>query len=83
VPADVAAGEEISFTIEGVLTIRDVAQPARFDVVATAVSETEVRGTAVTTIDREAYGLHIPSVPMVANVEEEVELYIDFAAYAE
>ena len=31
---------------------------------------------------REDYGLVIPQVPNVANVEEEVELYIDFTANA-
>lgn len=79
-PNATGIGEEVAFTVDGDLTIRDVTQPATFDVVATAVSESEVRGTAVTTIDREAFGLRIPSVPMVANVEEEVELYIEFVA---
>ncbi len=81
-PDAAGIGEEVAFTIDGNLTIRDVTQPVTFDVVATAVSETDLRGTAVATISREAYGLRIPSVPLVANVEEEVKLTIDFVAHA-
>lgn len=81
-PDSAAIGDAISFTIEGELTIRDTTVPASFDVTATAVSDTQLSGTASTTINREAFGLTIPSVPNVANVEEEVELYINFVANA-
>lgn len=81
-PGSAAVGEEISFTIEGDLTIRDITQPVIFDVTATAVSADQLTGTASTVIARDDYGLTIPSVPNVANVEEEVELYIDFVANA-
>jgi hypothetical protein len=33
-------------------------------------------------VDRTLYGMEIPDAPGVANVEEEVELYIDFVATA-
>ena len=46
------------------------------------MSETQVAGTASTLVNRVDYDLIIPSVPNVANVEEEVELYIDFVANA-
>lgn len=81
-PDSAAVGEAISFTIVGDLTIRDLTTEVVFEVEATAVSETQLSGTASTTVLREAYGLVIPSVPSVANVEEEVELYIDFVANA-
>lgn len=79
-PATVATGEEISFTIDGELTIRDMTQPVTFDVVATPVSAEELAGMASTTVSREAFGLRIPEVPSVANVEDEVDLFIDFVA---
>ena len=79
-PASIAAGEEVAFTIDGELTIRDVTQPVTFNVVATPVSAEELVGTAGTTVSREAFGLRIPEVPSVANVEDEVDLYIDFVA---
>ncbi len=81
-PASATIGEAISFSIVGDLTIRDITMPATFNVEATAVSETQITGTATTVINRTDYDLQIPSVPSVANVEEEVELYIDFTANA-
>ena len=81
-PASATVGETISFTLVGDLTIRDITLPATFNVEATAVSETQITGTATAVINRTDYDLQIPSVPNVANVEEEVELYIDFTANA-
>jgi polyisoprenoid-binding protein YceI len=81
-PESAAIGDTITFTIDGDLTIRDVTTPVTFSVEATAASDSQIIGTASTIITRDAYGLTIPSVPSVANVEQEVELYIDFAANA-
>ena len=81
-PASAAVGETVNFTIEGNLTIRDITNRVTFAVQATAVSLTQITGTASTIIPRDAYGLTIPSVPNVANVEEEVELIIAFVAEA-
>lgn len=81
-PDSVAVGETVQFTINGDLTIRDITQPVTFDVEATLVSPDQITGTAGTVIMREDFGLSIPSVPNVANVEEEVELYITFTANA-
>jgi predicted lipoprotein with Yx(FWY)xxD motif len=81
-PESVGVGETVAFTITGELAIRDVTNEAIFDVEATAVSADELSGTASTVIQRADYGLIIPSVPNVANVEEEVELTIDFIARA-
>jgi polyisoprenoid-binding protein YceI len=79
-PNRVAVGESVTFTIVGDLTIRDVTRPATFTVTATLVSGTQLAGTASTTILRGDYDLQIPSVPHVANVEEEVGLSIEFVA---
>ena len=81
-PASAAAAEEISFTIDGDLTIRDVTAPVTFTVTATAVSTTQISGTATATVLRDTYGLNIPEVPNVANVENEVDLIITFVANA-
>ena len=81
-PASAAVGQEINFTVEGELTIRDITQPVTFHVVAVAQSETELTGSATTTIERSAYNLIIPQVPQVANVEEAVDLTITFTARA-
>lgn len=81
-PASATVGETISFSLVGDLTIRDITVPATFAVEATAVSETQIAGTATAVVNRADFGLQIPSVPSVANVEEQVELYIDFTANA-
>jgi polyisoprenoid-binding protein YceI len=81
-PDRVAVGETVTFTIVGDLTIRDVTRPATFTVTATLVSATELAGSADTTVLRGDYGLQIPSVPHVANVEDEVGLSIEFVAEA-
>lgn len=77
-----APGDSLQFSVDGELTIRDITQPVTFAVTATAVSEAQLQGTASAVIQRADYNLVIPSVPSVADVEEEVELYIDFVANA-
>jgi len=75
-----APGEDVTFQVVGDLTIRDITMPVTFMVVARVDTENRISGTASTTINRTDYNLNIPSVPNVANVEEQVELYIDFVA---
>ena len=77
-----AVGDTIEFTMDGDLTIRDITQPVTFNVTATVASDSRLEGTASTVVQRADYNLVIPEVPNVANVEEEVELYIDFVANA-
>ena len=79
-PDSVAAGDTIEFTIDGDLTVAGTTNPATFEITATAVSADQITGTASAVINRNDYNLTIPTVPNVANVEEEVELYIDFVA---
>ncbi len=75
-----AVGDELSFTVTGDLTIRDVTRPVTFDVAATLMSDTSISGTATTVIERGPFELVIPSVPTVANVSEEVPLELVFVA---
>ncbi len=76
----VPLGESITFNIMGDLTIRDITLPQTFVVSATLQPDLAILGNASTLVDRDNYGLVIPGVPHVSNVEEEVELYIDFVA---
>ncbi|MGD2077430.1 MAG: YceI family protein, partial [Chloroflexota bacterium] len=71
-PASASIGEEVEFVLGGDLTIRDVTNPVQFIVRATAAAEDQLVGTATASVFREDYGLQNPSVPNVANVEEEV-----------
>ena len=82
-PAAVTIGEAFDFEITGDLTIRDITQPVTFAVTVTPVSGTRLEGTATAAVQRGDYGLEIPSVPSVADVDEAVRLEIDFVAEAE
>lgn len=81
-PDSAAVGDTVEFTIEGNLTITDQTQPATFNVTATLISADQITGTATAVVNRTDFGLNIPSVPNVANVEEEVDLIIEFTANA-
>lgn len=81
-PETVTIGEAFTFQITGDLQIRAITQAVTFDVTVTPESETRLVGAANAVITREAYGLTIPSAPGVANVEEEVEIELDFVATA-
>jgi polyisoprenoid-binding protein YceI len=79
-PASASIGQPVTFTIVGDLTIRDVTQEVAFTADVTLLSESELSGAARTTISRGDYDLTIPNVPQVANVEEEIELILEFVA---
>ena len=81
-PDAAAPGETVNFTVTGDLTIREITQPVTFEVAATAASADSLSGTATATVNRVYFDLRIPSVPNVANVDEEVRLTIDFVANA-
>lgn len=75
-------GDELSFTVTGALTIRDITVDAMFEVTATLVDDTTIEGFASTSVSRADYGLVIPSVPTVANVSDVVSLELEFVAGA-
>jgi polyisoprenoid-binding protein YceI len=77
-----APGTPYAFKIAGTLTIRDKTMPVVFEATVTAESATRLSGTATTTVNRSDFGLTIPSVPMVANVSEQVKIEIAFVATA-
>lgn len=79
VPLD---GEPFILQMTGMLTIRGLSQTVTFEVSVTPVSATELHGQGMTTIQRGDFNLTIPSVPGVAHVSEEVELVIEFVAFA-
>lgn len=72
--------EELSFTVTGDLTIRDVTAEVTFEVTAVLANDGRLEGTASATVLRSVYGLEIPSVASVANVSDEVLLGINFVA---
>jgi polyisoprenoid-binding protein YceI len=75
-------GQHLQFQIVGELTMKDTTQSEVWDATVTLVSEDRMEGIATTTIQRADYNLNIPDVPSVANVDEEVQLTIEFVAEA-
>ena len=81
-PGSATVGAPFDLRVTGDLQIRTVTQPVTFDVTVTPVSESELQISGKTVIARADFDLQIPSVPNVANVEEEVELELNLVAVA-
>jgi polyisoprenoid-binding protein YceI len=75
-----APGQPYSFQISGNLTIRDITKPVTFTATVQAESASRLSGKASASINRDDFGLSIPSVPFVANVSQQVALEIAFVA---
>jgi polyisoprenoid-binding protein YceI len=81
-PASVTVGESYAAQLTGDLSISGTTREAVFDVNLTPVSDSQLVGTASSTINFADWGLSIPSVPFVASVDEQVRLELDFTANA-
>lgn len=79
-PINPEVGQEYSFTTLGTLTIAGTSRDVTFTVKAKANSESEIQGLATASINYTDFALTIPSVPMVASVEERVDLTFSFVA---
>ena len=79
---EVNFGESVDFEISGALSIKGVTQDVIFTASITPVSATQIEGHAETLLAYADYGISIPSVQKVAEVDEEVLLEIDFVALA-
>ncbi len=78
IPGDAKAGVSYDFKVTGVLTISGVSKEVTFDTKAMATAEGTIEGTATSVIKRADFKLTIPNIPFVANVDEEVDLKLDF-----
>lgn len=81
-PGATRVGDQLSFRVVGALTIKGTTQEVVFEVEATWESEDLLRGRATATVERADFGIGIPNVPSVADVDEEVELTLEFVARA-
>ena len=80
-PSEVmGVGTSVPVKVTGNLTIREITQPVTFDTTLTLKSDTELEGTATTTVTRAAFQLEIPNVPSVADVTDDVALQLKFVA---
>lgn len=79
-PDTVEVGETYTFDIIGDLTIIDTTNEVTFNAEVTIVSESEITGSATTNVTYGDWGIPVPSAPLVANVEDNADLAIDFVA---
>lgn len=81
VPADaaakVAAGQAVTFKVRGDLTIAGITKSTVFDANFTLAKNGQITGTAQAKIKRSDFKLVIPSVPFVANVQDEFLIKIN------
>ncbi|MGB7342118.1 MAG: YceI family protein [Phototrophicaceae bacterium] len=79
-PDSITIGETYTFDIIGNLTIIDTTEEVTFTTDVTIVSETEISGSASSSVIYADWGINIPNVPGVANVETDADLVINFVA---
>jgi polyisoprenoid-binding protein YceI len=72
-------GKTISFNVKGDLTISGVTKPATFKVTLTPTRE-RLMGTAETKLSRSDFGLVIPNLSFVANVDNEFPVIANIVA---
>lgn len=68
---------QVTFTLVGDLTLKDVTRPTTWTVTATA-SATGLTGTAKTAFNFDVFRLTKPRVPVVARVDDPITLELDF-----
>ena len=79
-PESIAVGESYPLEIEGQLTIVGQALPVVFRGEVLLESEDQLRGEFTALVRYADWGIVIPSIPFVANVDEEVALTLAFVA---
>lgn len=75
-----ANGQLFPFSVTGDLAISGAKRPAAFEGKAQFISDTELLGSVETTLRYSDYGLSVPQLPFLANVDELVKLRLDFVA---
>lgn len=69
---------ELTFKLEGNLTIHGTTKPVTWEVTATATDGTDLKGTATTSFTFADFGLNQPHVPRVLSIEDTIKLEYDF-----
>jgi polyisoprenoid-binding protein YceI len=74
-PASYTEGEQVTFTLVGDMTVRDVTKPVEWTVVGTLQGDT-VTGEATTTIKMSDFGFAAPDIGGVLKAEDEAALTV-------
>jgi len=78
-PATYTEGEEVNFKLIGDLTVREVTQPATFDVTATLMGDT-LTGVATTRLLMSGFGIEPPNFANTLTVADEFGIEVQFTA---
>lgn len=81
-PKQITKGTEFSFKVTGNLTITGVTKEVTFDAKAIQ-TDTEVKGLATITLTYGDFGLVVPDLPILANVNKTTKLTLNFTAKAQ
>jgi polyisoprenoid-binding protein YceI len=81
VPERYTEGEQVTFTLVGDMTVRDVTKPVEWTVVGTLQGDS-VTGEAKTVIKMSDFGFAAPDIGGVLKAEDEVALTVTFVATA-
>jgi polyisoprenoid-binding protein YceI len=76
-PAKLPTSGALSFTLVGDLTLKGVTRPTTWTVTATA-TPTGMIGTATTKFTFSEFGIAVPRVPVVARVDDPIQLQLEF-----
>lgn len=81
-PATYSDGDEVSFQLVGTLTVREIAQPATFDVNARLVGDT-IQGMAEADLLMSSFGIAPPNFANTLTVEDAFTVRVEFTAQAQ
>jgi polyisoprenoid-binding protein YceI len=79
VPTDYTEGNEVTFTLVGDMTIRDVTKSVTWTVVG-VLQDGVVTGVATTSIVMSDFGVSPPNIANMIKVEDQADLRVNFVA---
>lgn len=82
VPASYTSGQDITFKLNGTMTIRKITKPMTFDVTGKLDGDTVI-GSATTTLLMRDFGFEPPDIAGILKVEDGVNVRINFTAKAQ
>ena len=79
-PASATIGQPFTFKATGDLKVSGVTKEVTFDGTATFTSADEIKGTAQTKVHYPDFGVTVPNLSFLANVDQDTTLKLDFVA---
>lgn len=80
IPTTIETGKQFSYTIAGNLTIRGITKPTTFNATSTLNADGSLSGTANTTVTYGDFGISVPDLSFLANVDKSTTLSISLLA---